>query len=78
MKQSPVMTKTSIKVKTWNFRVERRFYYFDYKLWVNGKLKDKGTYDASHSRSPKTMRNYLRNGYGNELITQRWVENGDD
>lgn len=71
-----ITTKTTVKVKTWGFRVERRFFYFRYKLWVNGKLKvrDEEVCEG-HSRSPKTMRNYLRNGYGNEIILKREVEN---
>ena len=54
--------RETIIVETSNLRVERRFWYFDYKVWRNGKLVSKGKLNGSHTRWPSTLRRILKRG----------------
>lgn len=59
-----------IKVVTYNYRVGKRTFSFDYELERNGILVKKEHYNSSHSRAPSTMRKYLERGYGTEIVLQ--------
>lgn len=61
------MTET-FKIITWDYKVGKRYYSFNYKIYRGRKLLDEGRYDSTHSRSPQTMRKYLNTGYASELI----------
>ena len=60
-----------IKIEIDNISVGRRYFSFDYKVFENGKIKEKGQYDSSHSRSHTAMRKWLRTYYAYELIMQK-------
>lgn len=77
MNQWKSMNKT-VKKYTENFKIEiskisvgKRYYSFNYILFRNGVLIKKDEYASTHSRSPQTMRKYLRNGYAAELVLER-------
>lgn len=59
-----------IKVTTYNYRVGRRTFSFDYELERNGEMVTKERYSSTHTRSPSTIRKYLERGYGTELVLQ--------
>lgn len=60
-----------IKVVTYNYRVGKRSFSFDYDLERNGyELAKCNHYNSTHTRSPSTIRKYLENGYATELVLQ--------
>jgi len=62
--------KETIKVQTSNYRVGKRTFSFDYKLYRNGVLIQEGHYNSTHIRAPQTIKKYLENGYATELVLQ--------
>lgn len=62
--------KEQIVVETKNIKVGKNFYSFDFKVWRNGKLIRKGSYDSGHSRAPQTIRRYLNRGGATELVLE--------
>lgn len=59
-----------IRVVTYNFKVGKRTFSFDYDLERNGIKVRTEHYNSSHSRSPTTIRKLLSEGYGTELVLQ--------
>jgi len=62
--------KEIIEVETGNFKVGKKYYSFDYKIWRNGKIWDSGWYDSSHSRSATSIRKWLKDGWATEIIIE--------
>lgn len=60
-----------IVVQTSDVKVGKKRYSFDYRIMRNSMIIDRGTYDASHSRSPAYMRKTLNSGYATELVLGR-------
>lgn len=64
-------TKTEhIRVTTYNYKVGKRTFSFDYEVERNGVIIKKDHYNSSHRRSPTTIRKYLEEGYGTEIVLQ--------
>ena len=62
--------KETIKAEVWDITVGKRYYSFWYRTYRNGKWSKKFAYDSSHSRSPSTMRKYLKNGGAVNIIME--------
>lgn len=59
-------------IRTYNFKVGKRYYSFNYDLVQNGELIiSKELYHSSHTRSPSTIKRLLQNGWGTELVLDR-------
>lgn len=56
------------KVEIMNIRVGKKFYSFNYNLRRNQVLVEQGVYSSSHSRSPNSIRKWLKEGWGAELV----------
>ena len=68
-----------IKITTYNYRVGKRTFSFDYDVERNGyPVAQKAHYNSSHSRSPNTIRRYLENGYGTEIVLESGIITRDD
>lgn len=63
-----------ITVNTWNFKVGKRTFSFNYRLERNGFLVREDVYRNSHTRAPSTMRKYLLNGYATSLVLEAGVD----
>lgn len=60
-----------IRIATYNHRVSKRTFSFDYDVERNGySLISQAHYNSSHSRSPTTMRKYLEQGYATEIVLE--------
>jgi len=62
--------KETIKAEIWDIKVGKKYYSFKYRVNRNGKWTPEYNYDSSHSRSPSTMRKYLRNGGAVDIIME--------
>jgi len=66
--------KYNIQIDIDNIKVGRRYYSFDYKFWNNGKLIEEGSYDRSHSRSPNSIRKWLKDHWAYEIVLEKIAE----
>lgn len=71
----------NISIEVDNIEVDEKYYSFDYKVYINGKLKEKDTYDSDHSWShrQKWFKEYLEeSGAFQEVIdkmrNELWIE----
>lgn len=56
------------KITTYNFKVSKRTFSFDYQIERNGKVVEEQHYNSSHSRAPQTIKKYLEQGYATEIV----------
>ena len=63
-----------VSVQSFNYRVSKRTFSFDYKLRVNGKLVREDHYNGSHMRSPATIKKYLERGMATEIILESVID----
>lgn len=56
--------KTKIEIEVDNIKVDDRYYSFEYKVWVDGKMKIEDVYDSDHewSDDKKGFKDHLKNG----------------
>lgn len=69
-KNTKSTTFDSLKVITSDHKVGKKYFSFNYKIFANGKIYGTGSYDSSHSRSPSTIRKYLKEGYAANLVLE--------
>ena len=55
-----------------NIIVGKRYYSFNYRLFINNKLVKDTTFDTSHSRSPNSIRKWLKKDWAYDLILQEY------
>ena len=55
---------------TYDYRVGRKDFSFSYELYRNKKLLNKGVYCSKHTRTARTIRKYLEQGYATEIVLQ--------
>jgi len=54
---------TNVKVKISNIEVDDRYYSFDYKIYINRKFHQEGSYDSDYESWKKSeFRSYLKSG----------------
>lgn len=66
--------KTTYEIEIKDISVSKEGWYsFDFKLKVNGKLKEHGNLDGSYSsQTPEAFRKVLQRGWANQLVLQRY------
>ena len=60
-----------IEIQIDRIAVGKRFFSFWYEIKENGKVLENGEYSSDHTRSPTSMRKWLRNHYAVEIIMQK-------
>ena len=65
-----------IKVEISNVTADEEYYTFNYKVWVNGKLKDKGEIndDYCNGMTPKEWIKELKDNYALQLVMVKVFE----
>jgi hypothetical protein len=67
--QMPIIT--NIKVRISMIKVDRRYYSFNYNIWVNGKLKHKSNFSGSHEwDNEQDFKSHLQQGYATRLALE--------
>lgn len=64
---------TNLKVRISMLKVDDRYYSFNYKIWVNGKLNREDNYSGSHAWRDdiKRFKEMLENGYATQLALEQ-------
>jgi hypothetical protein len=69
----------TLRVITYNFKVKKRTFEFEYELIRNSIRVTQGHYSSRHNRAIQTIKKYLSNGYGTELVLRKeFKEFSDD
>lgn len=65
---------TTIDIKIANIKADKRYFYFDFEIRVNGELKIKDSYsDDYDGEDKKEIKKSLKNGYAQCLILENYA-----
>lgn len=75
MSSRPKSKVVRIKVKLFNLEMDDRYFNFDYKVWLNGKIIKEANYSDSHSwgfpsSEQEKLKDLIMDYYGAQLVLE--------